>query len=354
MMRVGMLSYPMLFQRDGGLQVQVRETMAALNALDGLAVKLVDTNSERLDQFDVLHVFSAINGNYRIVESAREMGVPLVLSPLIAPGWTRASGLRAEVAGRIAGRLTGWQVQTSFAQARRAVQLAGLLLALGDAERDAIVSAFGVEAARVRVLPNGVAPRFFQARPELFRQETGIAGPFVLMVAALTPYKNQLGLAQAMAGLELPLVLIGRSGAADASYLAALRQLPWVRWLGELPHASPLLASAYAAASVLALPSQGEVFPLSVLEALAAGTPVVMTAESALRLADGGAALRQVAWHDQAAQRAALSAFIAQPPPRAAVRKLVGHCSWPKVASAIAACYGEVASRDGRRAVDGR
>ena len=32
-MRVGILSYPMLFQRDGGLQIQVRETISALNRL---------------------------------------------------------------------------------------------------------------------------------------------------------------------------------------------------------------------------------------------------------------------------------------------------------------------------------
>ena len=33
-MRVGILSYPMLFQREGGLQVQVRETVSALNQID--------------------------------------------------------------------------------------------------------------------------------------------------------------------------------------------------------------------------------------------------------------------------------------------------------------------------------
>jgi len=42
-MRIGILSYPMLFQREGGLQIQVRETVAALNHLDAsMSAELVD------------------------------------------------------------------------------------------------------------------------------------------------------------------------------------------------------------------------------------------------------------------------------------------------------------------------
>jgi hypothetical protein len=61
-MRVGILSYPMLFQREGGLQIQVSSTIAALQRLSvpGLRVELVDPNRQRLDQFDLIHVFSAI------------------------------------------------------------------------------------------------------------------------------------------------------------------------------------------------------------------------------------------------------------------------------------------------------
>lgn len=353
-MRVGILSYPMLFQRDGGLQIQVRETIAALNHLPRqaarpLEVQLVDANHERLADFDVLHVFSASNGTYRIMEMASEQGVPVVLSPLLSPDWGRASAWRARLADRLAGRLTEWMVQTSYAQTRRALQLADVVIALGEAERDAIVQGFGMGADAIRVLPNGINPHFFTANGDLFLRETGIVGPFVLMVGSISPYKNQLGLAQALAGAGLPLVLIGAAPREQRAYLQQLLDLPHVSWLGALDHADPLLASANHAAAVAALPSQGEVFPLSVLEALAAGTPVVMTAQSALDLPDSAFALRKVRWDDGPAQRQAILDLLALPPERSRVQALVERFTWERVAAEIVDCYYQAQSLPARR-----
>ncbi|MDC8756855.1 glycosyltransferase [Janthinobacterium fluminis] len=355
-MRVGILSYPMLFQRDGGLQIQVRETVAALNRLEPappchLQVELVDPTRDRLDNYDLIHVFSAINGNYRIVELASELGLPVVLSPLLSPGWGRSSGILARLAERLAGKLTAWNVQTSYAQSKRALQLADLVIALGDAERRAIMAGFQIDPRKIEVFPNGINPQFFCASGDLFRNTTGIHAPFVLMVGAISPYKNQLGLAQALASLALPIVMIGAAKRQDQSYLQKVLRLPRVTWLGALAHADPLLASAYSAAAVVALPSQGEVFPLAVLEALASGTPVVMTTHSALELPGADFALKKVRWDDAAAQRRAIAALLGVRPDRQAVRALVSHFTWERVAGQIAGCYFRLGGREGLRRV---
>jgi glycosyltransferase involved in cell wall biosynthesis len=357
-MRVGILSYPMLFQREGGLQVQVRSTMEALRQLDipSLQVELVDPNRERLDSFDLIHVFSAINGNYRMVELANEMNVPVALSAVLSPSWTKTAGLRAMLADSLTGRLTGWNVQTSYAQTKRALQLAQMVIALGPAERDAIVDGFRTDGKKIRLLPNGISPGFFNADRQAFVRHTGMSGPFVLMVGAISPYKNQLALVKALEKHDLPIVLIGSAQRQHDDYMQALLASSKVRWLGQLGHDDTLLASAYAAASVLALPSQGEVYPLVVLEALAAGTPVVMTDESALSLPASGFALKQLRWNDTEALVAALLDFVARPPRRAEVRALVEKFTWQRVAAQIADCYEELhqrgrATRDARRAV---
>lgn len=346
-MRVGILSYPMLFQREGGLQVQVRATIAALRALQvpSLDVGLVDPNRERLDSYDLIHVFSAINGNFRVVEQACEQGVPVVLSALVSPGWNGYSGWKARVAERITGRLTHWNVQTSYAQTKRALQLADIVVALGEPEQEALISGFHVEPARIRLLPNGIDEQFFHASPDAFRIHSGLVGPFVLMVGAISPYKNQQGLVNALEQLDVPVVLIGQAEHQHGDYLQQLLQSSKVRWLGQLKHEDPLLASAYAAASVLGLPSQGEVYPLSVLESLATGTPVVMTEESALSLSGSDFALKQLRWNDGAAWHREIQAMLAVPPQRTQVRALVQGYTWHGVAARIADCYQELVER---------
>jgi glycosyltransferase involved in cell wall biosynthesis len=344
-MRVGILSYPMLFQREGSLQVQVRETVNALNRIAQipsrgvLEAELVDPYRSRLDDYDLVHVFGAVNGNHSIVEAAVELDVPVVLSARIGPGWNRSDGTRARIADRLLGNLIGWGVQTSYAHTRHALQLATLVVAQGEAERQSIGSAFLVNPAKVRVLPNGISAHLFEANPALFRSRTALQGQFALMVGAVSPYKNQLGMAHALSELALPFVVIGEAHERDAGYMRQLRAVPGVICLGALRQQARMLASAYAAAAVYVLPSQGAAFPLTVLEALAAGTPAVMSDASALQLPNSEFALKRTRWDDTRAQKSAVLDVLDAPPQRERVRALVRPFTWDSVALQLADCY---------------
>ncbi len=343
-MRIGLVTYPMLFQREAGVQLQIRETTRALQALrelDGVAldVEVVDPSHVMLDKFDLVHVFSASGGNHRIVEAAAEIGIPVVLSPLIAHGWDRACGEHARRAERGAGKTAAWSAQGSYAQTSRALQLASAVIALGDSERKAIEEGFLVDPARVSVFQNGVCSGLFDADGELFRQRTGMRGPFVLMYGDISPYQDQLGMAEALSGSSLPFVLLGDTRERDQDYLRQVRAVRGVTCLGGLQHDPRMLASAYAAASVVVLPCEGDVCMRTVLDTLAAGTPLVLGAAQRIDLQDSGFALHQVAWDDAAAQQRAVLRLIASPPGREQVKALVRPFTWARAAREVAGCY---------------
>lgn len=338
-MKVAVLSYPMLFQTKGGLQIQVLETIEHLNAL-GCEARLIDPNREHLSGFDMVHVFSAINGNQRIVEHARGFKVPCVVSPLIQPHWTVSLGRRARFADRLVGKITGWQVSTESRQIATAIELADHLIALGKVEQQRLVETFGSSPERVTVIPNGVPERFFGADATPFCERFDVAPGYALCVASIDAYKNQLGLARALAGTDVPLILVGDCLPSNRAYLDQLTAMPGVRHVGGFAHDDPMLAAAYAGAGVLGLVSPSEVMPLTVLEALAAGTPAVLTRNHSMDL-DGALSgfVTEVDASSSGQIRDAVLRALANPAPRAAVTDSVRDLTWRAVGRRVLDVY---------------
>ena len=338
LIRVAVLSYPMLFQAQGGLQVQVRETISALNS-SGCDARLVDLTREKLFDFDLVHVFSVINGNHRVVEWAQSHDKPVVLSPLLRPNWTSSFSRRAAFGDWMVGRLTGWEVKSEYRQMHSGITRASRCVALGAVEKACLVGAFGVAADSVDVVPNGIPQRFFNTGAEQFLTTQGVQAGYVLCVASINSHKNQLGLAAALADSGLRVVVIGHCQPADQPYLNALCAMPHVHYAGGFAHDSLMLASAYAGAGVFCIASMGEVMPLCVLEALAAGTPAVMTRHHAMDLDGLHDYIREIEPTSVTDIREAVSHFVSNPPSRPACARSVSALTWDAVAGALMKTY---------------
>ncbi len=140
--------------------------------------------------------------------------------------------------------------------------------------------AAGVEARRVRVIRNAWTPASQPLGREEARRVLGLSqDSFVIgWVGRFTPEKSVDTLLRAFALLEIPearLSLIG--GGPEEPSLRSLAQdlslLDKIHWQGVVPEARTL----FAAFDVLALTSWSEGTPMVLLEAMAAGTPIVTT-----------------------------------------------------------------------------
>ncbi|HJQ46132.1 MAG TPA: glycosyltransferase family 1 protein [Amycolatopsis sp.] len=110
---------------------------------------------------------------------------------------------------------------------------------------------------------------------------------YVLAVGTIEPRKGIDVLIEAMGELDVPLVLAGQPGWGGLDPVSLAGDRADVRVLGRLSDAD--LGTVLRRATVLAAPSLAEGFGLPVLEAMAAGVPVVHSDAPALVEVAGGA-----------------------------------------------------------------
>jgi glycosyltransferase involved in cell wall biosynthesis len=187
----------------------------------------------------------------------------------------------------------------------------------------------GVPEERVVVAYPGIDPVF---RPEGDAADLG--SPYVLAVSTLEPRKNLPALVAAFLALrrrrpELILALAGLEGWERQPLTAE-----GVRLLGFVPDEE--LARLYRGAAAFAYPSQFEGFGLPVVEALASGTPAVVSSHPSLDEASGSEALRADPDDAEAFADALEEALAA---PRGAGVEHAGRFTWRACGEAVLAGY---------------
>jgi glycosyltransferase involved in cell wall biosynthesis len=213
------------------------------------------------------------------------------------------------------------------------MRLAAVTTTISEAVRQEMVRELGVDADRIRVIPNCVSPAFAPSpRPWPAPPQR----PVVLMVGT-RPHKNLDRMLQALRGLDVEARIIGELLPGQRQELAR-HGVPFSE-LGRLPDAA--MPVAYRDADLLAFASTYEGFGLPILEAQATGRPVLTSTIPACREAAGEGALC-VDPRDITALRAALFRLINDPGLRA---ELVakGFANVAKYrAGAVAEMYAEV------------
>lgn len=168
------------------------------------------------------------------------------------------------------------------AQAREAAAAADMIIAVSEFTASQVEDYLNVPRARIRVVHHGVIRRKI---PELPREK------IVLCTGAVQRRKNQSTLIKAFRAMpdDWSLILAGSAGFAADEAQSRISDTGRVRLTGYVAEAE--LARWYARASIFAFPSLDEGFGMPVLEAMAAGVPVIAGNRSALPEVCGEAAL---------------------------------------------------------------
>lgn len=214
-----------------------------------------------------------------------------------------------------------------------AARAAGRVIVVERGLAGRIVDA-GVPAERVVVVPMGVDERLFDVRDRgEARSHLGVGAQdrLVVMVGRATAQKGADVLDEAMRRLDgVRAVLVGPVGFP----------LERVHVTGGV--APDEVADWLAAADVVCLPSREEASPVSVVEGLASGRPVVATdvgAAAEMVGADGGAVVLP---GDAGALADALRATLARDWDPARLRESSRPWWWSEIAPRLAAVYGEL------------
>ncbi|MGO9570596.1 MAG: glycosyltransferase family 4 protein [Desulfomonilaceae bacterium] len=263
-MRVLFNTYPAAFDCPGGGEIQLLECKAALERL-GVEVLLYDQWNPQFEGVDAVHYFSVQGGSTNFCEFVKRKKLPLLISPILWPTDENIS-------------------EYPMQEIRSLLNLCDVVLPNSAAEIDQLGAFFDLDPQKCVVVTNGVGDSFTSlAQNDLFREHLHLDGPFLLNVANIEPRKNQLTLVQAVQGMDLTLVLLGRVREAAYFEECMRKGSHFVRYGGFLPHVSDLLKSAYRASEVFVLPSLLETPGLAALEAATQEARLVLTSVGSTR-----------------------------------------------------------------------
>jgi glycosyltransferase involved in cell wall biosynthesis len=225
-----------------------------------------------------------------------------------------------------------WRERLYFKPLRFLTSSADRVCTVSQSERRRLISLDYAKPERVDVVPNAVDKAFVprECLPAktvaAVLAQLGIREPFVLYVGRLTARKNVEALVRAMAFVRsssVQLVVVGAPDRTCGDLVAIANEAGVanrVRLVGAMDMSDERLRVLYAAATVFCFPSLEESFGLPPLEAMASGTPVVVSNVAAINETCGSAAV-YIDPADPSEIGAAIDALLVDPERRTTLRE---------------------------------
>lgn len=279
-MKIAYFVYPSAFQNKGGGEILLEKLEERVKS-KGVTVKRFDTWNDKIESFDILHVFGSVKECLPLMDIAASKGVKIVLESIFWSDFRRAffeTGPAIIKAEMIARHLTKILFPFFPSSRKKMFETADLIIPNSVNEARQIARLFNIPQKKMFVVPNGVDMTFSSSSKNVFVKKYNLEN-FVLTVGRIEPRKNQLNLIKAMNGIDKALVIIGEAVTGYEWYYEKCRKAAGenTHFLGKIDHDSDLLKSAYKAAGIFVLPGWFETPGLAALEAGISGSKLVAT-----------------------------------------------------------------------------
>ena len=277
-MKITLACYPAISIIHGGPLIQVEQTKMELEKI-GIEVELFDTwKPFEKKSTNLVHLFSANLGTFHLARVLQDFNIPFVTSSIFFTQHSTAF-IKSSVAVNNIFKKIKKGIWTDYLFTQQICQWSKAVLPNTTDEGLLLSDGLSIPKEKITVVPNGVEARFEFGDPALFKKKYGLDN-FILNVGHIGPArKNVLNLIKALKQIDYPSVIIGKitQGAYGEQCLKEAKESKNILIIDGLENNSEMLASAYAACSVFALPSLFETPGIAALEASLAGAKIVIT-----------------------------------------------------------------------------
>ena len=224
------------------------------------------------------------------------------------------------------------------------------LLAVSEALRQDMI-ALGMPAEKIAVHYTGLDTELFHPRPRAQARErlsdlVPADGPLIVSAGNLIPLKGQHLVIEALGALPDTRLVLAGQGPEDAALRAQASRLGLADRIVFAGNLQPSrLADLLSAADVMALPSEREGLANVWVEALACGTPLVITDVGGAREVVRQPAAGRIVERSAQAIAQAIGDILAAPPSQSDVAAEAARFSWSTNAAELAAHFARIAAR---------
>ena len=313
----------------GGAQTHLLDLVSALGPFCDITVGTGERGflTEELDGLDVPYeILPHLVQPMRPADDVRGLAEVVALVRRTRPDVIHAHTSKAGTLGRLAARITRtpavftahtwcfsegtslkWKL-VGVPMERLAARCCGAIINVSEANRGLALARQIAPKAKLITVHNGIPDVLARARPG--RVET----PVIVMLARFAEQKNQAALVRAVASLAAPVSVLfvgdGPTRPAVEELVRSLNLETRVTFAGERLDVADILASAH----IFALSTNWEGFPVSILEAMRAGLPVIASDVGGVResVVDGDTGF-VVPARDEEALKQRLSQLVESP-----------------------------------------